>query len=437
MSQEADARAEAGEQAPAGVAEAEGNVQALIDQATEALAAGRVGAALRLARRATEIAADLPATWALLGTVAEEAGDFREALKAYEQALALDPNRPGLRERVEELSRQVPAEEPAAPEQVQPSALDRYAPAFLAASVALLVLAIGLAVVVRSRRAASVKQQYARVMQLGKEYMARQEYDQAEAAFSDALRLKPDSAEAQQWLQRAQQGREMLARLRQWNYVTAGGKFPGQQGTLPPAQITPTRERRQQEQQAQAAARATRRRSSWTPRRYEWRTPSTASNYPSPRQEFGPPEYAPTTPAGSWGPVPPAAGQPPVPLGAGPAGTQAPTAQAPTGAGGQPSEATASQPEASEPSKPKGYLRIVVGEPRPKAEAAPANRGPSADAVRAQADQLRRAGRKQEAKRLYQRAIELYRKEAEADPTARAVKEAGIESCRRAIEQCE
>jgi predicted NBD/HSP70 family sugar kinase len=82
-------------------------------------------------------------------------------------------------------------------------------------------------------------------------------------------------------------------------------------------------------------------------------------------------------------------------------------------------------------------LHIVVGEARPQPKPSPGEPNVTADQIRAQADALRRAGQNAEAKKLYQRAIELYQREAQADPQARAVKQAGMESCRRALEQCQ
>ncbi|MBC7288444.1 MAG: tetratricopeptide repeat protein [Armatimonadetes bacterium] len=419
---------------------AEAQAEELINAATESLAAGDTGRALRAARRATELAPDLAAAWVIRGTAAEEAGHLTEAIEAYRAALEADPDRPALAEHIEELERQLEREEATEPRRTAPF-LDRYAPAFLAASVAMLILAIGLGVVTRNRRAALREHQYQRVMELGIRYLAQDQVDQAIAAFTDALRLKPGDPEAQKMLQQAKQRQQILAQWQQWNYMTAGGRFPGQEGTLPPAEITPTRERREQEASAGSPAGGSGRVPSWQAggRTYHWGPPASPSDFPSPRQEFGPPEYMASSPGPASSALPqtpygqyqtpqgqsPATATPSPPTPAPPQSTQqaAPQEQARSGEGGTAAAA------------PKGYVRIVVGERKPSSEQG--TRAPSADSVRERADQLRRAGRLKEARELYQQAIELYRKEAEADPAARATKEAGIDSCRQAIEQCE
>ncbi len=416
-------------------------VEELVNAATEALAVGSGARALMLARQATEAAPHLPRVWALLGMVAEEAGEPAEALEAYRRADELEPGRPGLAERIEALEAHAVAHPPPEhDEQPLPGAtsrLERCAPALLAVSVALLILALGLAVILRSHRAASLEASYKAAMEQGTKYMALQDYNRAEAAFTDALRLRPEDPEAVAWLKRAQDGRQQYAQLKRWEYTTLGGRFPGVTGENPltPAKILPTAERQAQEAQARAAAQAgaSGQGGSSSPRRYtwagatstDWRPTGDTGQFPSPRQEVGT----------GFFPEPTGAGVEYRPGATGTTGAQtAGTAQ-------QPSGAATAQPVVTgpilEPERaPTGHLRITVGEPHPSPAAArPA--GPQADQVRQQADEARRAGRGGEAGKLYQQAADLYQAEARADPQARAVKQAGADYCRRAGEQCE
>lgn len=411
-------------------------VEELISRATEALAEGRMQAAMAAARQACEQGPELARTWALLAMVAEEAGELREALQAYRRVAELDPDRPGVAEAVERLEGEV--EEGEREEQPAPAVrrIEHYAPAFLAASVALLVFAIGLAFVVHGRRVSRAEAAYRAVMDQGMKYMALQEFARAEAAFADALRLKPDDPNALSWLQRARKNREQLAKLQQWEYLTHGGKFPGIRGqALAPARITPTAERRAQQAAQQRASSSTR--PAAPPRRYTWRGAgewtgtSGPGQFPSPRTEFSPLSGF-GAPAGS--PVYPQPQGPPAS-----ASSTAGTGQAPQQVGAQGSgQAQGQAPTQQEPSKPEppqGYVRITVGEPRPQ-DTTPAEARPKADDVRAQADAARKAGQLDQAARLYRRAEELYRSEAQADPQARAVKEAAADYCRRVAEQC-
>lgn len=409
----------------------------LINLATEALAAGQKSQALAYARQATEAAPGHVGAWVLLGMVAREAGMPEEALRAYRRAAELDPDRPGLGEELAavEQAANVPPSPPGLLEKIQTQILERHAPVLLAAAVGLLVLALGIAAI-RAHQRSLTEARFRQLLNEGIQYMAVQQYDRAEANFTEALRLRPNDPQALSWLNNARDARQKLARYEQWEYETLGGRFPGVTpgGGLSSGQI-PARE-----EQAPAEGQVPEQQATVTPsgdyssRRYTWRgtesLPETPSGFPSPRSEMEP---------GPEGPQPVSSGQlpsqpQPVPAGQGStagapmAGPSAPGAEASAGA------TPPSPPTPPVPQEPKGYIRITVGEPQPRA-AAGGQPGPTADAVRQRAESLAALGRTQEAKQAYQQAIELYEREAEADPEARAVKRAGAESCRRAIDQ--
>ena len=410
-----------------------------INLATEALAAGEKSQALAYARRATEAAPGDAGAWVLLGMVAREAGMPEESLRAYRQAAELDPDRPGLAEELAAAERaaNAPPPPPSLLETIQTRILERYAPALLAAAVGLLVLAFGIAAI-RAHYSSVTEARFQQLMNEGIQFMAVQQYDRAEANFTEALRLRPNDPQALSWLNNARDARQKLARYEQWQYETLGGRFPGvtSGSGLSPGQIPAGEEQAPVEQQAPPAQSAgTPPSGDYSSRRYTWRgaeaLPETPSGFPSPRSEMEP---------GPEGPQPASASQPASqgqPTGAsqgtptGPAGYGQPVPGAESATSAAPATSASPTPP---PQEPKGYIRITVGEPRPK----PATTGPpppSADAVRQHAESLAAMGRTQEARRAYQQAIELYEREAEADPEARAVKRAGAESCRRAIDQ--
>jgi tetratricopeptide (TPR) repeat protein len=421
-----------------GEVEESGRVEELMNAATEALAAGRIGRALALAREASEAAPNVASVWMLLGMVAEESGELREALGAYRRAHELDSTRQDLADRIEALEQRLPPEEPRQPDVSAPATpLDRYAPLLLACSVGFLVLAIGLALVLRGHRQRSIESAYKQTMEQGTRYMALQDYGRAEQAFTEALRLRPDDQQALSWLEKARESRQQLAQYKQWEYMTMGGRFPGVTGANPltPAQILPSAERKAQEGQSQQAqgqpsgsypSASSHRRYTWRgATSTDWEPTGDITAFPSPRQEFGPGPLPETASAQS--------GQYTAPPGQGTAaqpalGTTQPVPPATL-------EGAASPPAPAE-QPPSGHLRITVGEPK-VIHRVTQTQTPRADDLRHQAEEARRAGNKKEAQRLFQRAAELYQAEAQADPQARAVKEASADYCRRASEQCE
>lgn len=408
----------------------------LINLATEALAAGQKSQALTYARQATEAAPTHAGAWVLLGMVAREAGMVDEALRAYRRAAELDPDRPGLAEELAaaEQAANIPPPPPGWLEKIQTQVLERHAPVLLAAAVGLLVLAVGIAAI-RAHQRSLTEARFQQLLNEGIQYMAVQQYDRAEASFTEALRLRPNDPQALSWLNNARDARQKLAKYEQWQYETLGGRFPG----VTPGSGLSSGQIPAREEQASAVGQAPEQQAPVTPsgdyssRRYTWRgaesLPETSS-FPSPRSEMEP---------GPEGPQPVASGQPPgqaqpTASSQAMAGGTASPGQLPPGAGQSNGVMPVLPQSAPSPQEPKGYIRITVGEPRPRA-AAGGQPGPTADAMRQRAESLAALGRTQEAKQAYQQAIELYEKEAETDPEARAVKRAGAESCRRAMEQ--
>ncbi|MCX7599014.1 MAG: tetratricopeptide repeat protein [Armatimonadetes bacterium] len=410
----------------------------LINLATEALAAGQRSQALTYARQATEAAPGHAGAWMLLGMVAREAGMPEEALMAYRQAAEIDPDRPGLAEELAaaEQAASAPPPPPGLLEKIQTQVLERHAPALLAAAVGLLVLALGITAI-RAHQRSLTEARFQQLLNEGIQYMAVQQYDRAEANFTEALRLKPNDPQALNWLNSARDARQKLAKYEQWQYETLGGRFPGVTpgSGLSSGQIPATEEQAPAEGQGPVQQPGAMPSGDYSSRRYTWRgaesPPETPSSFPSPRAEMEP---------GPEGPQPVTSSQPPAPTqppGAsqGAAGNVPSPGQPPPGSGQSTSGAPASPPPpAPVPQEAKGYIRITVGEPRTKPTGG-GSPSPTADAVRQHADSLAAMGRTQEAKQAYQQAIELYEREAEADPEARAVKRAGAESCRRAMDQ--
>lgn len=414
-----------------------GRAEELINLATEALAAGEKNQALAYARRATEVAPGHAGAWVLLGMVAREAGLPDEALKAYRQAAELDPERPGLAQDLAaaEQAAGQPPPPPGFVETIQARILERHAPALLAAAVGLLVLSLGIAAI-RAHQRSLTEARFQQLLNEGIQYMAVQQYDRAEANFTEALRLRPNDPQALSWLNNARDARQKLAKYEQWQYETLGGRFPGVTpgSGLSSGQIPAGEEQASTEGQAPPAQAPATPSGDYSSRRYTWRgaesLPETPSGFPSPRSEMEPGPEGPQ-PA-SPGPMPGQAQLPGASQGMA-AGTPSP-GQWPPGAEASAGAPATSQPPTPTPQEPKGYIRITVGEPRPRT-AAGGSSAQTADAVRQRAESLAAMGRTQEAKQAYQQAIELYEREAEADPEARAVKRAGAESCRRAMEQ--
>ncbi len=400
----------------------------LVNRATEAIAAGQNSRALSQCREATEAAPSMTGAWVLLGMVAREAGENKEALEAYRRVGELDPGRPDLFETLAELEKIVAEEEEEAEaaEARGPGFVQRYSPVMLATAVGLLVLALGIVLIVRHGRVAS-EGQFRQIMEQGYQAMGVQQFDQAEQQFTEALRLRPNDPDALVWLQNARDGRKKAEEYAQWQYETAGGKYPGATEDLAPGEILPTDERKAAEAVAAAGGPgygtpgATYPGSGDSGHPYSWKgsggqpsAPAGTGGFPAPTSEG--PEY---TGPGTATPAPQPQPQPqPV------APQPQPTPQlTPSGAGGGATEA------------PKGYLRITVGQPKPVKGGGGEVTGPSADSVRAQADALRRAGRGSDARKLYLQAIDLYDREAQSDPQLRAVKQSGADTCRRALEQ--
>jgi tetratricopeptide (TPR) repeat protein len=397
----------------------------LINRATEAIAAGQTNRALGLCREATEVAPSLAGGWVLLGMVAREAGANREALDAYLHVSELDPGRPDLFETITKLEQAVAEEEEeaAAAAARGPGLIERYSPVLLATSVGILVLALGIVGIVRHNRGAA-DAQYRQIMEQGYQAMGVQQYDQAEGAFTEALRLRANDPDALAWLENARTGRRKAAEYAQWQYETAGGKYPGAP-ELPGAVIPSTEDRKAAQLAEQAGG-------------TEGGGGTPGGSYPGAGGGHGytwqGSERLPGAPGGGGFPSPTAEAPGPTPEGETPGPAPMPVQPQPQP---QPVQPPAPQPSAGAGAseQPKGYLHITVGERKPKPAKAAEAAGPTADSLRHQADALRRAGRSGDARDLYQRAMDLYEKEGQSDPQARAVKQAGADYCRRAIEQ--
>ena len=216
-----------------------------VNRATEAIAAGQNGRALTLCREATEAAPSMTGAWVLLGMVAREAGLNKEALEAHRRVGELDPGRPDLLDTITELEKAVADEEAEAEAAAArgPGFLVRYSPVILATAVGLLVIALGIVLIVRHGRGAA-DTQFRQIMEQGYQAMGTQQFDQAEQQFTEALRLRPNDADALMWLQNAREGKQKAEAQAKRDYETANGKYPADSPGLSAGVILPTDEQK-------------------------------------------------------------------------------------------------------------------------------------------------------------------------------------------------
>ncbi len=419
--------ADQAQQAPQ--ADEQASAEAALARAMELLGAGNVQAAVRAAERAVQADPDSAAAWNTLALALDEAGEVERAIEAYERTLQLDSDRPGVAERLEELREQVAR---VAPEHTGQA---KWAAAVLAAAVAFLVLAVGLAIVVRvARQRAAEEARFQQLIDEGRAYLAAWQLDRAEAAFAEALRLRPNDRTALHWLNVVKQAREQWQQIQQWRLATAGGKFAGIRGQNPlrPAVIqvpestaeaaqTPAPHPSTMPRTPQTA----RRRYTWRGSQPQWRS---TQPYPSPRRE-------PQAPIQQ-----PAAAQPAqVAQPQGQTGQQQASQQQQVGQPSQVPEQVAATP--AEAQRSTGRLVIRLHPTTGQGEAASAQQSAEqiradAEALREQADSLSQQGRWQEAAEKYDQAISAYRQLEQADPQSREFARAAIESCQRAKQQC-
>ena len=375
----------------------------VLREATNLLTAGKSREVARLCHQVIEREPQNIAVYELLAMAEEENGNLHLALQAYEQVVALDPERKADEEKVLALRERL-AEEPAEPEDEQDrrlKLLNRWATVALVAS---LLLLMGVAITVFALRAHSARlgqtsqeQAFDVCVARGKQLMAAERYDGAMAAFREAAQIKSGDAGVRKLWDEAY--REYCAAVIR-DYRSLGGKLSlePRQNPFAPVPVGPR----------EAGA-----------------SDSSASGYTAGR-------YVPPPPDTRVADLPRALFDDEGPLDFSQyevpeffeSGTAPPTDSNPPGQ----SPLLAQQYE----QQPAGQISISVGQ-SPAGSAA----RQSAAALRHEADGLRRQGNYQEAIARYQTAEQRYNQEIEQDPSAKAANQASIKSIRQSIKVCE
>ncbi len=370
----------------------------VLREATNLLTAGKSREVARLCHQVIEREPQNIAGHELLGMAEEENGNLHLALQAYEQVVALDPERKADEEKVLALRERL-AEEPTEPEDEQDrrlKLLNRWATVALVAS--LLVL-IGVAITVFALRAHSARlgqtsqeQAFDVCVARGRQLMAAERYDKAMAAFREADQIKSGDAGVRKLWSEAY--REYCAAVIR-NYRSLGGKLSlePRQNPFAPVPVGP--------QEAGASD-------------------SSATGYTAGRYVPPPPDtrVADLPSALSYGP------EGPPDFSFFESGTAPPTG----------SNTSGQSPLVAQPyeQQPAGQISITVGQ----SPGGSASRQ-SAAALRREADGLRRQGNYKEAIARYQTAEQRYNQEIEQDPSAKAAGQAAIKSIKQSIKVCE
>jgi tetratricopeptide (TPR) repeat protein len=394
------------------------SVEQLVERASEQLADGSPAAAIELCQRALALEPNHLPAFSLLGMAHEEAGDVQAALEAYENVLRIDPHRAVERQKVNLLKLQLLRVEDD-PDEQAPSEHPwlRYAPIALAAAAALLVFVVGALFIVSARKAqagSKAEQAYELAMEAGNAAMADGRYAKAISHFLAALETKPDDPTARLRVARAQDrleaaGLSGVAQLPK--YIPSEGPNP-----FSPVVIPPTA----QEQAVEDPA---------------------TSNMPSPMTLTPPPQsvYTPVSGRSRDG-VP----SPTTKSESAPPSKADSKNELPISPRTEP-KATATSPvkTSSVPAAPvgpgPGEISIWASDRpvQPAANTRPRQPAADPDALRAQADALKRQGRYGEAASTYGRAIEAYQEHKHANPQLGAVIQRSIESCTTSKQICD
>ncbi len=396
----------------------ESTAAGLVARAANELAEGRISEALADCRRAIALEPGHVEAHALLGMAYEQQGELAAALEAYEAVLALDPDRAVERQKANILRLRiegaVPPDVPLAHHPTVWEAIWRRITANppLSAGIAagVLIFLIGSIVLVNAQAKARARQEAETLLQAADQAFAEARYADATRLYAQAWEITPGNEYVRdRWnqayqLSLQQAGQQQVAQLPE-KYL---GPSPNAINPFKPVPIG-----------GQPA------------------TP------PPTLDTGGPPPTAPPTAYDRW------SGKPLTPSPVTPPATTQTTA--PTNRRENPlSPITPVQPKpAKEPapatptdtaSQPRkgGEITIWVSDRQPAPAAAPSASGPkpasTADALRAQADQLARQGRREEAIEGLQKAANAYDEAARSDPAAAAVHSQAAQSCRARIE---
>ncbi len=397
---------------------------------------GDLKRAMDLAREAVVNEPEAALSYILLGDVYLRIEANDDALRAFRDAAELDSDNVEAREKAEEARKRIVQSEigePTTPDllSIGPLRIHRkLIPYAVGAAAALLVFSVGAATIV-SRTSPTVQRtrSFEQQMAAGSEHYRAGRYREAAAAYTQAVRLDPSSEQARRRLRDAQ--------------AMAGLRPPASEGVV-------------RAQQPVLGPTTTPGQGAFAPR---WVGPSPGSATPpnpptgpsTARRSTPPPPIPVPDPTGVSGidPVLP----PPIP----PSGTegigdpdQTGTRVADIGIGREfPTEEPGTEATAREhalqptqPQQPRGEIvieRVVRRTPTtsPETTAATQATPTTGEALRSEADRLRRSGRLKDAARKYGEAATQLRLEADQSGPDAATKKAAATTCERAREACE
>ncbi len=378
----------------------------VLREATNLLMAGKSREVARLCHQVIEREPQNIAAYELLAMAEEEDGNLHLALQAYEQVVTLDPERKADGEKVlalrERLAEEQTEPEPEDKQDRRLKLFNRWATVALAASLLLLlgVVTAVFALRVHSTRPGPVNQEqvFAAYVARGKQLMTAGRYDEAGVAFREADQIKPGEAGVRKLWDEAY--REYCAAVI-WDYRSQGGKLSLEPRENP---FAPTRVGPRENGASDSSA---------TGYGGGWSVPPP----PDTRVVELPPALA----DGQEGPLEFLQG---VASGSVESGTASPTDSNTPGQSPVPAQGY-DQP-------PAGQISIWMDQP------AEGNSSQSSgNALRNEADGLRREGNYNEAITRYQTAEQRYNQEIEQDPSAKAAKQTAIKSIRQSIKVCQ
>jgi len=376
----------------------------VLREATNLLMAGKGREVARLCHQVIEREPQNIAGYELLAMAEEENGNLHLALQAYEQVVALGPERKADEEKVLALRERL-AEEQTEPEDEQDrrlKLLNRWATVALVASLLLFVGVVTAVFVLRAHSTrlaqANPEQVFAAHVARGKQLMAAGRYDEAMAAFRKADQIKPGDGGAKKLYSDAYQ--EHCAALIR-DYRSLGGKL-----SLEPRE---------------------------NPFKPVWVGPQEASSSDSSATGYGAGRFVPPPPDTRVADLPPAL-----------ADGQEDPLQFLQAVAPEPVESgTAHSTDANAPGQPpvpaQGYDQQPAGQISIWMDQPPGGSAShqSAEALRSEADALRRQNNYKEAIAKYQAAEQSYNQEIEQNPSAKAAKQTAIKSIRQSIKVCQ
>lgn len=395
-------------------------------EARRQLAGGDLPTALRSAQRAAVMEPNSALCRLVLGEVLLEMGAASDALREFRRVVELDPENMEARAKAEQARRQLVRRKPEAPGlsdwRDYLAARKQVVSVAVGVVAGLLVFIVGaVAIVNRTSPHAQVRRAYETQMRLGREHYRAGRYEEAARAFEQAWRLQPDSQEAKRRLDDALALAGHTSFSSAQEYEATGTRV---------ASIAPLNDQ------------------SPFPPRWVGPPPRTAHSETAGAYLSPPPPIREPTPSSSSAagadlppPIPPAPSEPQVVESVtGPPRVEPSVAPQPA------TEMESAGEPMAEPSGPplqRNRGRIVIqrhDRPVAAGSVAPNNQSeptPDAQALRDEAERLRRSGNFEAAARKYGEAAARFRQEAQEGGAEAAAKLSAATSCDRARELCE